>query len=112
VKLAQQRHTLEQAMQEFKARVQKAHPQDADVELRNIKSWEDVASTVESMMCRLKEKQETSKFRRATKHLRTFCNTVNAHSTALKMLPTNNDYVSVFYGALATVLQVRHAAHW
>jgi hypothetical protein len=45
VKLAQQRHTLEQAMQEFKARVQKAHPQDADVELRNIKSWEDVAST-------------------------------------------------------------------
>jgi hypothetical protein len=112
VKLGQQRHALEQAMQEFKARIQKAHPRNSDVVLRKIETWEDVTSAVESMMRRLQEKQETSKFRRATKHLRTFCNTVNAHSTALKMLPTNNDYVSVFYGALATALQVRHIGHW
>ncbi|RAR06416.1 phytanoyl-dioxygenase family protein [Stemphylium lycopersici] len=94
---------LQLSMQEFTSRVQKSTSQD--VAPRKIETWEDVASIVENMMDRLKRKQDASKFRRATKHLRTFCNTVKAHSTGLKMLPTSNDYVTVFYGALATVLQ-------
>lgn len=64
---------------------------------------------VEDLMVRLEHKQEKGTFRRVTKHLRTFCNTIKSHSTALKMLPSSNDYVSVFYGALATVLQVCYA---
>ncbi|KAH8630245.1 hypothetical protein IG631_14822 [Alternaria alternata] len=105
IKLGQQRCALEAAMQEFRVRVQKAQPQD--VISQKIDSWDDVTAAVERMMSRFKEKQDTSKFRRATKILRTFCNTVNAHSTALKLLPINNDYVTIFYGALATALQVR-----
>ncbi len=58
------------------------------------------------MRDRLERKQEKGNFRRATKNMRKFCNTLKSHSTALKMLPTNNDYVKVFYGALATALQV------
>jgi hypothetical protein len=91
-------------MQEFSARVQKAQPQGLSPQ--KINSWEDVAFIVESMMTRLQQKKERDMFRRATKHFRTFCNTIKSHSTALKMLPTSNDYVTVFYGALATVIQV------
>ncbi|KAH7385171.1 hypothetical protein DE146DRAFT_759436 [Phaeosphaeria sp. MPI-PUGE-AT-0046c] len=102
-KLAAQRRALEAALREFTSQVQKGQPKN-DI-ARKIESWEDVASTVEIMMSRLKTKQESGKMRRAAKQLRKFCNTVNAHSTALKMLPTNNDYVSIFYGALSTALQ-------
>lgn len=103
-KLKQLRRSLELSMHDFCIRVQKSQPQDA---LPNkINSWEDVALIVEGVMGRLQQKKETDKFRRATKHFRTFCNTIKSHSTALKMLPTNNDYVKVFYGALATVIQV------
>lgn len=91
-------------MREFRAQVQKGQPKDVFPE--KISSWEDVTSIVEDMMNRLQQKKEKDKFRRATKHFRTFCNTIKSHSTALKMLPTSNDYVTVFYGALATVVQV------
>lgn len=92
-------------MVDFAAHVQKGQPND--IVDKKMNSWEDVALTVESMMNRLKTKQESGKFRRATNQLRRFCNTINAHSTALKMLPTNNDYISIFYGALSTALRVR-----
>lgn len=91
-------------MKEFYGLVQKSQPHD--VSPQKIESWEDVTSVVESIMGRLQQKKETEKFRRATKHFRTFCNTVKSHSTALKMLPTNNEYVQIFYGALVTVIQV------
>ncbi|EMD66205.1 hypothetical protein COCSADRAFT_188607 [Bipolaris sorokiniana ND90Pr] len=102
-KLNQLRVSLERSMREFCAQVQKSQPQDVLPE--KINSWEDVTSIVENIMNRLQQKKEKDKFRRATKHFRTFCNTIRSHSTALKMLPTNNDYVKLFYGALATVIQ-------
>ncbi|EUC39188.1 hypothetical protein COCCADRAFT_21605 [Bipolaris zeicola 26-R-13] len=102
-RLSQLRILLERSMREFRAQVQKGQPKDVFPE--KISSWEDVTSIVEDMMNRLQQKKEKDKFRRATKHFRTFCNTIKSHSTALKMLPTSNDYVTVFYGALATVVQ-------
>ncbi|USP80149.1 uncharacterized protein yc1106_07423 [Curvularia clavata] len=102
-KLNQLRRSLELSMHDFCVSIQKSRSQD--VSPKKIDSWEDVTSIVEGVMGRLQQKKETEKFRRATKHFRTFCNTIKSHSTALKMLPTNNDYVKVFYGALATVIQ-------
>lgn len=90
-------------MQEFLACVQKSLAGDLPAQAE---SWQDVASVVDKVIARLERKQEKSRFRRATKHLRTFCSTVKAHSTALKMIPSTNEYVSVLYGALATVIQV------
>jgi len=91
-------------MQEFCSCVQKKTlPEDVSPKLE---CWEDVTAVVDKVRDRLERKQDRGKFRRATKHLRTFCGTIQSHSTALKMLPSSNQYVSVFYGALATVIQV------
>lgn len=102
--LDRKRKSLELALQEFLKSVQNQYPDDTSPKFD---SWEDVTEVVQKMIARLEQKQSKGKFRRATKHLRSFCNTVKYHSTALKMLPTNNEYVSVFYGALATTIQVR-----
>ncbi|KAF2871551.1 hypothetical protein BDV95DRAFT_43142 [Massariosphaeria phaeospora] len=103
MELNRKRQALELAVRDFCASAaQKNHPEDLSPKLE---SWQDVTAIVERMRERLERKQEKGKFRRATRHLRTFCNTVSAHSTALKMLPSNNEYVSVFYGALATSIQ-------
>ena len=72
----------------------------------SIASWDDVRKVVEGMQFRWEQKQQDGKFRKALKGLRKFGNTVQNHSSALKMLPTNNEYVSLFCGALVTVLKV------
>lgn len=71
-----------------------------------LESWEDVRAVVEKIMQRLGQEQNKSKFKRATGQLRTVSNTLHKHQTALKMLPAGSEYISVFYGALATVIQV------
>jgi hypothetical protein len=78
---------------------------DKDV-VPKFESWEDVIAVVEKTRENLERKQNKGKFRNATKHLRSFCNGIKHHSTALKLLPTSNQYVSVLYGALATAIQV------
>jgi len=78
----------------------------SDEVLPKFETWEDVAAVVESTQDRLERKQNKGKFRQAAKQLRRFCNGIKHHSTVLKLLPTSNQYVSVFYGALATVIQV------
>lgn len=96
-------------MNELNSRIKKSS--SADVALVAIRTWEDVVSNVQGMMDGLKHKQESSRFRRATGHLRAFCNTIKAHSETLKILPTNNNYITVFYGALSMVLQVSRVGH-
>lgn len=90
-------------MKDFAASLQGAYSTDVTPKLDN---WEDVKAVVEKMMQRLEQDQNKNKFRRATGQLRTFSRTLHKHQTALKMLPAGSEYVSVFYGALATVIQV------
>jgi hypothetical protein len=96
-------------MQDFCKSVQKKM-YDEDV-MPKFETWEDVIAVVEKTRENLERKQNKGKFRQATKHLRSFCNGIKHHSTALKLLPTSNQYVSVLYGALATVIQVVHILH-
>lgn len=68
-------------------------------------SWRDVIVLVEKQITEWEQEQNASRLGKAKSRLRKFCNTINDHKMALSMLPQGNEYVSLFTGALATILQ-------
>ncbi|GME27034.1 uncharacterized protein K452DRAFT_362533 [Neofusicoccum parvum] len=52
------------------------------------------------MRMRWEKKPEADAFAKARQYLRKVGDTINNHSNTLKMLPSSNDYASVFCGAL------------
>lgn len=101
--LEAKKQALEKALKEFRLKAQDGYSKDLTPKLA---SWQDVTDVVERFRERLERKQEATRWRRATKHLRSFCNSIQAHSSALQMLPAGNQYVSIFYGSLVTVIEV------
>jgi hypothetical protein len=68
-------------------------------------SWRDVIGLVEKQIAEWEQEQNASSLGRARSRLRKFCNTIHDHKVALEMLPQGNEYVSLFTGAIATILQ-------
>lgn len=73
---------------------------------QEVSSWRDVQAVVETVQQQWEQKREKNRFRPAVGHLHKFCNTIQNHSSVLSMLPSNNNYVSLFYGSITTVIQV------
>ncbi|GME56662.1 hypothetical protein GTA08_BOTSDO13225 [Neofusicoccum parvum] len=55
---------------------------------------------MDKMRMRWEKKPEADAFAKARQYLRKVGDTINNHSNTLKMLPSSNDYASVFCGAL------------
>jgi len=51
-------------------------------------------------------KRDDGRFGGIKKRFHNITDKLDSHSNALKMLPSDSEYVSVFYGSLFTVIQV------
>ena len=69
-------------------------------------NMEGVVTAIELAVTDWNKKRQKGWRGKATSNFHKVCGTIDSHSNALKMLPSNNDYVSIFSGALTTIIQV------
>ncbi len=72
------------------------------------KSWSDVEQAVSTVQAQWEAKTRGSYSARARDWARKMCTGLHNHSAALKMLPTDNDYVSLVAGAMTMIIKVRN----
>lgn len=60
----------------------------------------------EAVKSKWETRSQVNKFAKAREYLCRIGTTVDSHSNALKMLPSSNDYASIFCGALNVVIKV------
>jgi hypothetical protein len=70
-------------------------------------SWDEVRSATLEAQAGWEKKLKESRASKAREWIRKMCNGLNNHATALKMLPTETEYVSVIAGAVTMVIKVR-----
>ena len=71
-----------------------------------IPSVEGLIEIVEAVAREWQNKRTTSKSGRYMKYFTSFCETLDAHSYMLEVLPNGNEYVSLFTGTLKTIINV------
>lgn len=67
----------------------------------------DFSRILETVKSNWETRSQSNKFAKAREYLRKVGSTIDNHSNALKILPSSNDYASIFCGALAVVIKVR-----
>ncbi|KAI1866983.1 hypothetical protein JX265_007559 [Neoarthrinium moseri] len=81
-------------------------PKDDQVDLEDYEpTVESVLLMVERMNSRWNSDRESGKGGKIKKLFHNACETLDAHSSVMKMLPDGNEYVSIFTGALNTIIQ-------
>jgi hypothetical protein len=70
-------------------------------------SWDEVRSAALDAQAGWETKMKEGRASKAREWIRKMCNGLNNHATALKMLPTETEYVSVIAGAVTMVIKVR-----
>ncbi|KAI1877845.1 uncharacterized protein JN550_000027 [Neoarthrinium moseri] len=81
-------------------------PKDDQLDLEDYEpNMESVLLMVERMNSRWNSDRESGKGGKTKKLFHSACETLDAHSSIMKMLPNGNEYVSIFTGALNTVIQ-------
>ncbi len=79
-------------------------------------SWDDVEAAVATVQARWETKGKDGHVTRAKGWVRKMCNGLHNHSTALKMLPSESEYVSLVAGAVTMIIKVWRPAsvpgHW
>ncbi|KAF6840376.1 phytanoyl- dioxygenase family protein, partial [Colletotrichum musicola] len=68
-------------------------------------SWEDIQHAVSTVQKQWETRQKNSTTRRIRDGFRRMCNTFNNHSTALKMLPSETEWVSVIAGSVLMIIK-------
>ncbi|KDN64255.1 hypothetical protein CSUB01_01348 [Colletotrichum sublineola] len=91
---------LRQVMQSFQALVPN-HLSEAT----SPRSWDDVMQAVTTVQAQWDSKYIDSNIERAKERVRKMCNGLNNHSTALKMLPSETEWVSVIAGTVSMVVK-------
>lgn len=72
-------------------------------------SWDDVVSAATKVQAQWETKATDSRAGRARDVVRRMCNGLNNHATALKMLPTESEYLSIVGGSVSMIIKVRYA---
>lgn len=75
------------------------------------RSWADVETAVTEVQQQWGAKNKESYFGKATLWVRKMCNGMHNHSMALKMLPAESEYVSLFAGAVSMIIKVIPRGH-
>ena len=70
-------------------------------------TWDDVQAAVLAVQSQWEAKSKDSHIGQAREWFRKMCNGMNNHSTALKMLPSDSEYVSLIAGSVAMIIKVR-----
>jgi hypothetical protein len=99
--LMKARQGLSQAMQEFRLAV----PEACDRIGRSC-TISDVQRIIAQVQEQWDKKDTTNKFGRAKALFHKICNGIHNHSAALKLIPSENNYVSVLSGAINMIVMV------
>lgn len=70
-------------------------------------SWTEVDAAIQTVQAEWEAKRDGSRFFRAREWIRKMGNGMNNHATALKMLPTESEYITIIAGAVSMVIKVR-----
>lgn len=102
IALRETENELRQSLRNFQA----LFPGQAAQDVRPT-SWEDVQHAVSNVQKQWETRQKDSATGRIRDGFRRMCNTFNNHSTALKMLPSETEWVSVIAGSVSMIIKVR-----
>ena len=72
-------------------------------------SWDDVVLAASAVQTQWEMKAKDSRTGRARELVRKVCNGMNNHATALKMLPTESEYVSLVAGSVLMIIKVPYS---
>ncbi|KAF6819055.1 phytanoyl- dioxygenase family protein [Colletotrichum plurivorum] len=100
IALRETENELRQMMKSFQA----LFPGQAAQDVRPT-SWEDVQHAVSNVQKQWETRQKDSTTGRIRDGFRRMCNTFNNHSTALKMLPSETEWVSVIAGSVSIIIK-------
>ena len=64
------------------------------------------AAAIQQVMTLWNKKKQKGPQGKMDKYFHKICGSLDSHSNMLGMLPQNNQYVSIFTGALTTIVQV------
>lgn len=67
---------------------------------------EGVIDTVQKLQRAWESRRNNSRLAKAQRLFHKFCGTLNAHRLLIEVLPSGNEYVSIFTGTLNAVIQV------
>ena len=68
--------------------------------------WDDVVLATTKVQVQWEAKAKDTRTGRAKEFVRKMCNGMNNHATALKMLPTESEYVAVIGGSVLMIIKV------
>lgn len=81
-------------------------------ELLDLRSFEPtikgVTAMINAVIVRWQDKRKKGRSGKAMTFFHKFCDTLDSHSSLIKLLPDGNEYVSVFTGALNAIIKVCH----
>lgn len=85
-------------------------PPSARLELaRSPAHFENIVSVMEGIENEWQQKKEKGAWGSTKQYLRRVSNTIHSHKTLLQVLPADSQYVSIFCGAIQTLIKVRVA---
>ncbi len=70
-------------------------------------NWTEVNTTVSHIQKQWESQRKYSQISRAKAWVRKMCDGMNNHSMALKMLPSEPEYISLISGSIAMIIKVR-----
>jgi hypothetical protein len=102
--LREQAFLLSHSWKKFRENIPKSERDDFE---GRVPSIEGLIEMVHSVAAAWENKRTASKSGKFMKYFVRFCETLDAHSTMLKLLPGGSEYVSLFTGTLKTIINVR-----
>jgi hypothetical protein len=96
---------LSHTWKSFRVTIPKSEQEDLE---GKIPSVEGLIGMVHSVAREWQNKRAESKSGKYMKYFRSFCETLVAHSYMLEVLPSGNEYVSLFTGTLKTIINVSY----
>jgi hypothetical protein len=95
---------LSHAWKVFRETIPKNEREDLDGQVPSVEGLVGMVDTTARDWQAKRAKTKTGKF---MKYFTGFCETLDAHSAMLEVLPDGNEYVSLFTGTLKTIISVR-----
>lgn len=96
---------LSQAWKEFRTTLPKIEQEQLEGQKPSVEGLVTMVTVVAKEWQTQRIATRTGKF---IKHFTGFCETLEAHSSLLEILPNGSEYVSLFTGSLKTIIHVRY----
>ena len=103
-KLKAQRQELEVALVEFTD----ALPESMKTAQLDSQSWESLYNMIRKLQRQHEAKHSKGLLGQTKQRFHRICETIENHSSALKLIPTESEYTSIICGTLGTITKVRH----